>query len=241
MYLNFQVGALPKGDWLVLAPHPDDETFGMGGAISKATHEDCNVDVLVMTDGALGGIQGNLREIRELEAKNAARILGCRSIEFLGQPDRNLLINSNNINEVRRKITKNNYDAIYFPSPVEPHPDHRATAQIAWEAIRICSFPCEAFSYEISVQGPCNILIDITHNLGKKLAAMNAYVSQISHTSYIDRILAINKSRSWSLEKSVEYVEAFHKWDKRDVPLSSLLRDLHRLKESTCALPDPEI
>jgi hypothetical protein len=33
----FAPAALPPGPWLVFAPHADDETFGMGGSLLKAS------------------------------------------------------------------------------------------------------------------------------------------------------------------------------------------------------------
>ncbi|MBW1671465.1 MAG: PIG-L family deacetylase, partial [Deltaproteobacteria bacterium] len=42
---------IPPGPYLVFAPHPDDETFGMGGTIALAAHAGIAVHVVVLTDG----------------------------------------------------------------------------------------------------------------------------------------------------------------------------------------------
>ena len=34
--IPFDTSPLPDGPWLIFAPHPDDEAFGMGGSILKA-------------------------------------------------------------------------------------------------------------------------------------------------------------------------------------------------------------
>ncbi|MFZ4655040.1 MAG: PIG-L deacetylase family protein, partial [Methylococcaceae bacterium] len=39
---------------LVVAPHPDDETFGCGGTLSLLAQGPCQVRVLIVSDGAKG-------------------------------------------------------------------------------------------------------------------------------------------------------------------------------------------
>ncbi len=45
------------GPWLVFAPHADDESFGMGGTLAKASDEAIEAELVIMTDGSLGGDQ----------------------------------------------------------------------------------------------------------------------------------------------------------------------------------------
>ncbi|MFN4262929.1 MAG: glycoside hydrolase family 99-like domain-containing protein [Thioalkalivibrionaceae bacterium] len=47
-------GDLGPGPWWVLAPHADDETFGLGGTLALALDQGIAVHVMVLTDGALG-------------------------------------------------------------------------------------------------------------------------------------------------------------------------------------------
>jgi glycosyltransferase involved in cell wall biosynthesis/LmbE family N-acetylglucosaminyl deacetylase len=212
----------------------------MGGAIAKAVQEGAQVDVLVMTDGVMGGSEPNLKEIREAEARNSIQILECRSVTSLRQADRGLRPSQNLIEKIRDQITQGAYCAVFFPSPVEPHPDHRTVAQIGWDALRKSGFPCEAISYEISTQGPCNTLVDISSVVDRKREAMLACTSQIKERVYTERVLALNKSRTWSLPIEVTFAEAFYRWDRRDAPLSAQLNQVLRLQQSLEALPNTE-
>ncbi len=53
--LPYNNSDLPRGPWLVFAPHPDDETFGMGGSLLLAKQQNIATHVVFVTDGALGG------------------------------------------------------------------------------------------------------------------------------------------------------------------------------------------
>lgn len=78
-YLPAVPVGLFEGPWLVFAPHADDETFGMGGAIALARAAGIQVTVLILTDGALGGKAGaadDLVSIREQETVAALECLG---------------------------------------------------------------------------------------------------------------------------------------------------------------------
>lgn len=221
-FLPYKPSELPREPWLVLAPHPDDETFGMGGAILKATSLGYRVDVVIMTDGSRGGDSSRISEIRRQEAQKAASMLGCRKLFFLEQPDRCLKLTDGLIDQVSCIIHQNQYATLFFPSPLEPHPDHRVTARLGWEMLRKINFFCDPVSYEISVQGPCNLLVDISDFAHKKIDVMKVYESQERQGGYIRKIEAMNVSRTWSLPGAVTHAEAFFVWPKEDRPLSSI-------------------
>ena len=70
--LPYSISDLPEGPWLVFAPHADDETYGMGGALLRAREAGIDTHVIVLTDGALGGEQDGLIAIR----RNEVAVLG---------------------------------------------------------------------------------------------------------------------------------------------------------------------
>lgn len=237
IYLPFKSCTLPKGHWLILAPHADDETFGMGGAIALAVQAGSQVDVLIMTDGAQGGDAPDLVATREDEARRAVQALGCCRVDFLRQPDRGLNVSAALIERVADHVRAAGYTAVFFPSPVEPHPDHRATAQIGWEALRKAEFSAAPISYEISTQGPCNALVDISSAVEKKAEVMRLYASQLTQNAYVERILGLNAARAWSLPLDVTHAEAFYLWTPADQPLSAQLWGIQYVQQSGYALP----
>jgi len=238
-YLPFASSPLPKGPWLVLAPHPDDETFGMGGTLSLAQAAGVSVDIIFVTDGGKGGEnQENLVETRELEAQKVADQLGIRNIYFWREADRELMPARHLISKLSDFIKQTQPATVFFPAPSEPHPDHRTTAVLAWESLRLSDFPATPMSYDISVQGHTNYLIDISQVVAAKRELMAEYKSQLSENLYIDRLLALNKARTWSLPHSVSHAESFYQWPKENRPLNALVLSLAAQESSLQALPE---
>jgi LmbE family N-acetylglucosaminyl deacetylase len=229
-YLPFSAGDPPPGPWLVLAPHPDDETFGMGGSIFRAASAGVLVDLIVLTDGALGGpSDGTLVARREQEARDACEILGVHDVEFWREPDRGLEPATRLIDRLAQTLGSRRPGSLFFPSLTEPHPDHRATALIGWEALRRTSFSARPVAYEISSQGPINLLLDISDAVPHKSRAMGVYASQEAERPYSRRILAQNAARTWSLPDSVSHAEAFLTLEPCDQPLDRAVRSVFEL------------
>ena len=119
---------------------------------------------------------------------------------------------------------------VYFPGPLEIHPDHRTTALLVWEAlqrVREHNFYPQPISYEISVQSPVNMLINISDQITKKQQAMDLYVSQNIQNNYSELVLALDKGRTFSLPAAVKFAEGFFRYQSKDLDLS--LREMAKL------------
>lgn len=145
---------LSWGKTVIVAPHPDDESLGCGGAIALLRELDAEVFVLVLSDGTLSHPNSKkfppekLRDLREKEIKEALKVLGVDSnyIEFFRYKDR-LVPNekSENWHEAAEKCLKYlaeiKPDTILVPWRRDPHPDHRAAFQLMNSAKK--NFPDE--------------------------------------------------------------------------------------------------
>ena len=217
-----------EGPWLVFAPHADDESFGMGGTLAKATEAGIQVHLVVMTDGALGGQLENLAEIRQEEARCAAATLGLEPPVFLNNRDRELKFDDETINHVLEQIRLINPAAVFFPVVFELHPDHRMTALIVWQALQnLKQTSIKPVSYEILVQSPVNMLVDITSYIRTKKNVMTFYGSQITENPYIDVAMAMNSLRSLTLGPEIEYAEGFYSYERHQLKrdLISIMTD----------------
>ena len=129
---------------LIVAPHPDDESLGCGGAIALLRKFDCEVIVLVISDGTLSHPNSKkfpppvLRDLREKEILAALEILGVSAADkttFLRYRDRSVP-NENSENFASAVeicagyLTEHSPATILLPWRRDPHPDHCASNQI---------------------------------------------------------------------------------------------------------------
>lgn len=221
--IPFNTSPLPPGPWLVFAPHADDETFGMGGTILKAKDEGIDTHLVVLTDGSKGGNALDLTKIRVNEVKRAAEILGLKSLDCWSEPDRALSSSDKLIKATSEKLLEIKPTTVFFPGPLEIHPDHRAAAHLVWAAlgeVRKLNFNPVPVYYEIGVQNPINLLVDITVQCRVKEQVMEVYESQNSENNYPELVLSLNKGRTFSLPPEVKFAEGFYKFTDTDLDLS---------------------
>lgn len=222
LLVPFQVSPLPAGPWLVFAPHADDETFGMGGSLIKAAAAGTATHVVVITDGALGGDAPDLAQTRRREVQRAAALLGLTSVQCWSERDRGLQVSGELCNRVVDCIAQLKPASVFFPGMLELHPDHRNTALLVWAAlqqIREAESCPQPFAYEISVQNPINLLIDISAEMAAKEAVMALYASQNAENDYPDLVRALDKARTFTLPSQVSYAEGFFRFGREDLQL----------------------
>ncbi|MBF0257635.1 MAG: glycosyltransferase [Desulfamplus sp.] len=203
--LPYSDSQLPSGPYLVFAPHPDDETLGMGGTIALAISKGISVNVVFVTNGDMGGNP----ETRKNEARRAADVLGIDKTFNLGMGDRNVLFENLPEDFLDEIIRITEPTVIFLPSFQEIHPDHRATTQkiLTFLENRDCNF--DLWFYEINRQGEINRLIDISSVLDVKESAIECYASQLEQLDYKLHALCLNSMRSITLGMEIEYAEGF--------------------------------
>ena len=225
--IPFDTSELPPAPWLVFAPHADDETFGMGGTLLKAKKQNFETHLVVLTDASKGGGAENLVEVRLNEAHAAAVSQGIDSLHTWSELDRSLEPRSDIVTRASELIQKISPGTVFFPGPLEIHPDHRAASALVWKALQKVKLNMEPpipISYEISVQNPINMLIDITQQIEEKKKIMQIYASQNQENNYPELVVALDKGRTFSLPKEIKFAEGFFKYSKKD--LTSSLRNL---------------
>jgi LmbE family N-acetylglucosaminyl deacetylase len=190
---------------LVLAPHPDDEVFGCGGAIATHVRDGIPVSVVILTDGAEFGDAG----LRRRESEAAAQTLSYGQPEFWQLPDRGLYYSDALAQRLTDKITQTGCDLVYAPSPWEIHPDHRQAHALALEAVRRAGGPVRLALYEIGNPLRANTLLDITTTAAAKEAAMACFASQLAKQDYRRQMIALNQFRTYTLPPEVCAAEAY--------------------------------
>lgn len=192
---------------LVLAPHADDETLGMGGTIRRFANEGRNVVVAVLTGH--GEDQHPLWEadhwnqIRS-ECKDACQHLGVTQLVFRELPaaclDYSPAWQVNGV--VSALVEQFEPEELYIPFPFDLHRDHGAVAYGAGVAARpytavgvkkvlayeTLSETHLSYPYMAPAFQP-NVFINISETIEDKLAAMQCYRSQLQ-PDHLPRSLA---------------------------------------------------
>jgi LmbE family N-acetylglucosaminyl deacetylase/GT2 family glycosyltransferase len=233
--------SLPGSRVLVLAPHPDDEVFGCGGALARHVEQGATITVVIATDGTHGAAAGQadaVRDMRRGESRAAAAVLGYGEPRFLGLPDRGLCYGEALIGTLQSLLDETRADLVYAPSLHEMHPDHRSLAMAALEAVRRAGGERQLAFYEVGIPLPPTHLVDITPVLSRKAEAMACFPSQLLRQRYDQHVAALNRYRTYTLPPEVTAAEAFHVVDAQALardPLG-LYRSEHQ-KQRALGLP----
>jgi LmbE family N-acetylglucosaminyl deacetylase len=200
---------LPAGDrhWitggrpiLIVAPHPDDETFGCGGLIAEACAHGEAVHIAVLTDGTRSHPNSpsypppRLKALREQEARAAAAVLGVPDgrLHFFGLRDGAAPHGGAEFDSVVDRLIALIRSAaaatVCATWSVDPHPDHVAAHLLAAAAacrsgVRHLAYPIWAWvmpdEHEVPETSIRGIRLDITRHLSVKRRAIAAYPSQL--------------------------------------------------------------
>ncbi|WP_200375676.1 PIG-L family deacetylase [Thiocystis violacea] len=240
---------MEKGSALVLAPHPDDEVFGCGGAIMRHIEAGDPVRVVIVTDGAFGreADKGDLARERQRESRCAAAVLGYGEPVFWGWPDRGLEYGEGLIGRILETIEEQAAELVYAPSWWEIHPDHLILALAAAEAARRVPRPIRLAMYEVGVPLPPNRLLDITDLQGRKQSAMACFTSQLARQDYDRHVAALDTFRTYTLASSIRAAEGYRlltNQSLRESPLDAMRpsprTSLKDLAQSLRVPPAPE-
>ncbi len=207
---------MPAGRALVLAPHPDDEVFGCGGAIMSHREQGDEVTVFVATDGRAAephvddaACQAYI-VMRQAESRAAAAVLGYQEILFDDVADRELRCDETLIRRLMDLIEQQQATRVYAPSVWEMHPDHRALADAAVAAVSRCGAAVTLIMYEIGVPLHPNLLLALDARLEQKRAAMACFHSQLRLQDYRRHLEALHAYRSYTLPPTVTMAEGFY-------------------------------
>src|SRR5512133_1919187 len=137
---------IPESAMAIVA-HPDDIEFSCAGTMARWAKAGARIAYVLCTSGDVGiadpGMsRARAAEIREAEAREAARIAGVNEIVFLGEPDGMLVatleLRKKLVRQIRRfrpeVIVTGDPTVVFAGADYLNHPDHRAASLAALEA-----------------------------------------------------------------------------------------------------------
>lgn len=202
---------------LVLAPHPDDETFGCGGAIRLFTEGNGKADVAFVTRGECGGEmfedlsdekKHSIGETRALEAAEACRILGVDRQWFLSGRDGAVAQSPSVLAEIVQLLRHTAYGRVFCPWSQDSHGDHMATFQWLKRSLAQTRYDCDVWLYEVWRPLVPNLILPLGSAMDVKLAAMRAHQSQLKCMNYVEGFTGLAAYRGLTAPPA-KFAEAF--------------------------------
>jgi bacillithiol biosynthesis deacetylase BshB1 len=222
-----------KLDILAFGVHPDDVEMSCAGTIISHIKKGYQCGIIDLTRGELG-TRGSAEQ-RDIEAINAAKILGVSIRENLGMQDgffRNDQEHQIKIIEVIRRFKP---EIIFCNAVEDRHPDHGRSAELVYTAsflsglIKVKTYydgieqeahrPRKVYHYIQDRDLKPNILVDISETIEIKMNSIKAYTSQFYNpnsnepSTYISSPEFLNglKGRllNWGKLIGVNYAEGF--------------------------------
>ena len=175
---------------LVIAPHPDDETMGCGGALFKHKAEGDDIYWLIITGiSQEGGWQEKVVKKRDNEIDAVAEKYGFSDVFNLRLPTTKMdtLPVSDLIGEISNVYKKVEPDIIYMPFAYDVHTDHQIIAKAMQSTFKWFRYPHikEVLMYETLSETEFNfmdnrtfrpnVFVDISNYLDDKVEVMNIY------------------------------------------------------------------
>ncbi|QAA80630.1 bacillithiol biosynthesis deacetylase BshB1 [Aequorivita sp. H23M31] len=233
-----------KIDILAIGAHPDDVELGCAATLAKEIYNGKKVGILDLTRGELG--TRGTPEIREVEAKNAAAILGAKFRHNLEFSDGFVVNNAAAQLEIMKIIRKYQPDIVLCNAIDDRHIDHGMASKLASDACFLSGLekietildgnhqkawrPKHVYHYIQWKNIEPDFVVDVTDFLDKKLEAVFAFKSQfhqrnadepetpITSTNFRDSITY--RAQDLGRLIGVEYAEGFT--TERYVAVSSL-------------------
>ncbi|MBR9978425.1 MAG: PIG-L family deacetylase [Bacteroidetes bacterium] len=200
---------------VVLTPHADDETFGMGGTLLRHIAHGDQVEVLLFSDNVASIDDASISrtdkiECREKEFRCAMEILGVsryQHFQIADQDFRSGRYPRNAFSSIIEKVP----DVLYLPSVFDNHHDHRVLNVWLLRTLREHYF-CRPLirSYEVWSPLAANAVTDITGEMDRKREAMRCYASQLETIDYMHHMEGLNAYRAITFGgRRADFAEAF--------------------------------
>ncbi len=217
-------------DLLAIGAHPDDVEMTSGGYLCLAGEQGYRTGVLHLTKGEMG-THGTPEE-RVEEARAAAEVMGCRSVDFAGLHDGYVEDDHESVRVVAEFIRKLKPVVIVAPNTQCHHPDHEAAARICIKAAHFAGLKGYESKLEphrirrlvtarYSRHFEPSFYVDISGVIEQKKRAILSYKSQfrtavlengkpvtrMSKDNFIDQYLSI--TAGFGLKAGCDHAEAY--------------------------------
>ncbi len=192
---------------LIIAPHPDDESIGVGGVLSLYPSR---CDIWCVTDGGSNEImedQEAVSRIRMGELDSVVKSLKNNSVQLFKYPNGELIQSPDCFDACDLGI----YTKIFIPHGSEAHSDHRAVFGFFVNKYKSMEGDKpEVYQYETRM--PIDVAthyLDITEVIDKKLSMIGKYQSQCRQYDYVSFAKSLAKFNACRQNAPERYYENY--------------------------------
>lgn len=219
---------------MVIVAHPDDIEFSCAGTVARWVQEGAEVAYVLCTSGDVGIAEPGMTrpkaaEIREAEQQAAAAVVGVQEVIFLREPDglleNTIALRKRLVREIRRfkpeVVIAGDPTIVWTGSDYINHPDHRAAAAAALDAVFPAAGQPNLFE-ELAEEGltahkvrkvyamsydQADTFVNISETIDLKIEALKRHASQMGDWDPAPRVT------EWAAEtakgKEMVYAEGF--------------------------------
>jgi len=213
---NSSPGGTHKCKIMVTGGHPGDPEYGCGGTIARLTGLGHDVVLLYLNDGAWE----TSAPVRIAEAKKACEILKARPA-YASQTNGHAIVDNEHYTAFQKIIEAENPDAVFTHWPIDNHADHRAIANLTYEAWKRIKHKFALYYYEVSDGEDTNPFPAPTHYVNisdvaeTKKAACYAHASQSPDSYYAlqDTVAAFREFQAGSQRAEAYVLQLGSPWD----------------------------
>jgi N-acetylglucosamine malate deacetylase 1 len=196
---------------VVTGGHPGDPEYGCGGTVARYTAAGDDVVLLYLNRGQKACPDPDPEaNPRVAEARKACEILHARAV-FAPQCDAHAIVDRPHYDEFRDLLAAQKPDVVFTHWPIDNHADHRAMANLAYDAWMKLGRGFLLYFYEVSDGEDTQMFrptgyVDIAAVEATKRAACYAHASQSPDRYYA---LQTDVAKFRGLESGYKLAEAF--------------------------------
>jgi len=210
---------------LVVAPHPDDETFGCAATILRKRAASTRVTICVVSDGGAFPAGDMSRDdivtLRDRNMHEACRRLGVPDDDLLllGYPDSELSTLVDPVtNALSMIIAELDPDEIYIPSSIDWHPDHVAVHDASLRAVAQSKSSASLYTYPVWFWSSGAWMAPDMSLVRRKLSLSGIIVAaagrlrprKVRTNSYREAKRDVMEVFRWELESDYDFFEKWH-------------------------------
>ena len=193
---------------LCFSPHPDDVEYSMAGTIIK--YKDTHFDLITMSGG--GDYEGSKMDVRHEEVKNVWKKANINNYNLILTNDLKPKNHTQDklIYNIEKHYLNASYDALFIPTNIDSHFEHRLTNSLAPSLSRDKNLSIIEYKTPSTLnEWEANMYVDIDDFIDLKINILKEFKSQQYHWYFDEDVIRHFHADFQSYKKGYKFVEQY--------------------------------